>query len=423
MKKRIVSLDGIRGIAALSVLLHHINLGGKLTNQFSSPFLKEAYNTVSAGANAVTIFFVLSGFLIALYYSHVESSLEFIQKRYTRIFPIYFVVILFLWLSMQHQLPQKVYTQVFMLFLIAICMHFFWRKIKKVNKNFKKGLFLSFIALQIIVIFYLIFINFTYTKNIMEPKSTFLTFLVNITMTQPLTHKADYLELVQWSLVLEVLFYVLYPLVIIHLISFGKKRGYFVSFLFVCVTTLILFASEPFFPSISRASCFIAGIVAGTFYKSQSKNWIALEKVMKKPIINVLILFLFIVMQWGDLNIREKYFPALSVHYFYLSSWIFALTILASLIPDTVTSKIFSSKILVFCGAISYSLYLIHLPVIDWNHTMKGHIRLPLSPTLLNVFLFFSIITSAIVISYLLYTYVEKLYFEKVMLPDVRTKN
>ena len=92
-------LDEVRGLAALSVAVHHVALN---QNRDGIPGL---YRTFAApcvsrlGANGVSIFFVLSGFLIT-YLLLTEKQrfgtiqlARFYMRRVLRIWPLYFLVI------------------------------------------------------------------------------------------------------------------------------------------------------------------------------------------------------------------------------------------------------------------------------------------------------------------------------------------
>src|SRR5690242_9808502 len=88
-------LNGIRAIAAMLVIFAHVN-------EFAYLFkLSEFYTKIDIGAVAVTIFFVLSGFLIS--YLLIEESQQFgkislpkfYARRIFRIWPLYYAIILF----------------------------------------------------------------------------------------------------------------------------------------------------------------------------------------------------------------------------------------------------------------------------------------------------------------------------------------
>jgi peptidoglycan/LPS O-acetylase OafA/YrhL len=88
--KEIRSLTGLRGAAAVYVVLHHYFLGLSFTNPFST-FLAHGYL-------AVDLFFVLSGFVMTLNYSRMfhmgwsrTSMLTFLSRRIARVYPLYLV--------------------------------------------------------------------------------------------------------------------------------------------------------------------------------------------------------------------------------------------------------------------------------------------------------------------------------------------
>ncbi|ARQ12666.1 acyltransferase 3 family protein (plasmid) [Rhizobium etli] len=84
----IPSLDGLRGIAALLVVQAHIGL----------IFPNTAQHLMTMGSEAVGLFFVLSGFLMAhLYGSRPvtrENVLDFLVSRFARIYPVYLAAVL-----------------------------------------------------------------------------------------------------------------------------------------------------------------------------------------------------------------------------------------------------------------------------------------------------------------------------------------
>lgn len=80
-------LDGMRGLAALAVLLRHVEFAAGLSKK-GAPLLPHAYL-------AVDFFYVLSGFVIALAYERkLMSSLpigKFLLRRVIRLYPMAFV--------------------------------------------------------------------------------------------------------------------------------------------------------------------------------------------------------------------------------------------------------------------------------------------------------------------------------------------
>ena len=82
MRERYTTLDGLRGVAAICVVMFH----GKTWFGVVSP---------SNGYMAVDLFFALSGFVIAASYEHRfnygMTPWEFLKARFIRLYPLYFV--------------------------------------------------------------------------------------------------------------------------------------------------------------------------------------------------------------------------------------------------------------------------------------------------------------------------------------------
>jgi len=107
MQQRVVSLDFLRGLAALAVIIWHWNwlnfdpATGKLVlpsaDQLPIPFL--LYPIYKIGYLAVDLFFAISGFVFFHMYgerlTHGEiTAREFWWNRFTRLYPLHFVTLL-----------------------------------------------------------------------------------------------------------------------------------------------------------------------------------------------------------------------------------------------------------------------------------------------------------------------------------------
>ena len=101
-KNNITALDGVRAIACLTVLDFHINLVTRDTHLWYST--DPSHMLISAialsGASGVTLFFVLSGFLLFLPYAKAllfennwPSTRQFYLRRVLRIIPGYYVAL------------------------------------------------------------------------------------------------------------------------------------------------------------------------------------------------------------------------------------------------------------------------------------------------------------------------------------------
>ena len=94
--QRFKFIDGLRGIAALSVVLFHLNVAIQKHAPHAFPYYLD--QLFSVGYLGVQIFFVLSGFVIAysLRHAQIDSSffMQFFIRRSLRLDPPYWVVIM-----------------------------------------------------------------------------------------------------------------------------------------------------------------------------------------------------------------------------------------------------------------------------------------------------------------------------------------
>src|SRR5581483_7990763 len=232
---RLHALDGLRGFAMMLVFLTHVN------PQFiiqTFPFV-DWIGIFSSGVLGVSFFFILSGFLMAYLYPSPPSNVLFIQKRYTRIFPLFLTMTAFmLFLRNVPNIPWF-----YAIALLLICMltsHVVWvYGVKKIDKPIvSRTLLFAFIFLQVIVGgVYLFFVMpkspivFNQEWSVVAREG--LIGLVNATLTFPLGNYVPMLDGVYWSLAEEILFYVLYPWLIAPIVFLLQKKNKIIISLFV----------------------------------------------------------------------------------------------------------------------------------------------------------------------------------------------
>lgn len=121
---RLRSLDGLRGIASVVVVLHHVALSQR---NFASAYLKQElpepgslgwwlfsspFRVASLGSEAVIVFFVLSGFVVSLPAIRNRSSFDWLQYYISRCLRLWIpvavsVLLASMWVSFNAQAPYE----------------------------------------------------------------------------------------------------------------------------------------------------------------------------------------------------------------------------------------------------------------------------------------------------------------------------
>ena len=81
-ENRYLELDALRGVAAMLVVLFHLNMA----NADTEPIFKY-------GVTGVDLFFIISGFVIFMSINQVSSGREFVINRFARLYPTYWVCV------------------------------------------------------------------------------------------------------------------------------------------------------------------------------------------------------------------------------------------------------------------------------------------------------------------------------------------
>lgn len=98
IQERLLFIDGLRAIAALWVILYHFYHNSPYFDYFTSVLPEPLLFLCAKGWLGVEIFFVVSGYVIALSLSRdaitPRYTIGFIVRRYIRLYPPYFAIIL-----------------------------------------------------------------------------------------------------------------------------------------------------------------------------------------------------------------------------------------------------------------------------------------------------------------------------------------
>lgn len=83
---RIIGLDALRGVAAITVLLFHY------TRQYQELYGHTRFvPAFHWGRNGVLLFFIISGFVILMTLERAKSARHFVQSRFARLYPAFWV--------------------------------------------------------------------------------------------------------------------------------------------------------------------------------------------------------------------------------------------------------------------------------------------------------------------------------------------
>jgi len=421
-QNRLKALDGLRGLAALSVSLSHIGFG--ITSIIPFTFAEYAYRTLAVGPNSVQIFFVLSGFLMAYLYSSMGSVVGFIQKRYARIIPILSIVVLYL--SLVHYFDYKLawYQEAGFLLGPAIALFLSWKILSRWHHASKivTRIFYLFVFLQLVMLVF----NLTIATKLMT-LDVYKTPLISslhaglsyATLTMPFIRGTASFTSVLWSLPPEMYFYLLYPILAIPVLAIVRRYPWYVGALVALAVIKVLFDMDEALRgvlnmrtmNIARTSGFVVGMVVGGIALHMPTK---MQSIFSQKSINIVLLLFLVLIQAGDWSVRDGQSMWFMNQYYLMSSIVVGFVVIAAVIKGSLIERIFSHKILVFYGMISYSLYLTHSNVSKWIHQILEPLRdiLP-SIQLFSLVELASVLALNIAVSFLLYQLVEALYLNQ----------
>lgn len=409
-KLRLTTLDGLKGIAILSVMLTHMPLSN-LYELVPAYYHRLLAMLTGGGGVGVTFFFIITGFLMYLRHPTPLSIYGFISKRYVRLFPPFLVFVIFFGIMQFLKNPSPKF-QIELIVCLAIVMRLAIGVIGYFNSKFPIGkiLFFGFIVLQFVVAFYYVY----YLLNI--PSAVFyqiwqpvtqkiITFIVNVTLTLPFGQYIAQLDGVYWALVLELLFYILYPVVIapvffmINKTSGRKKHLLYISLLPFCFG-LFLIGERILGFTLLRLHYFIyffAGIIIASYYEKLKVKFGKFINLIAHPFWILACIFLSYSSIIINVYVSKIYDPWLTI--------IMVIPVSLLLFTAVVSAdkkNILTNPLLIMLGKLSYILFLTHSMVI---HIVEKTIP---SNSLANTFLIigYSIIGS-LILSIIIYYLTE----------------
>lgn len=313
--EHISALDGIRGLAIILVLFAHFVREDFYIKHFS--FAGSIITKLSLmGLTGVSLFFVLSGFLITGILLNTKNEEKYFRnfyaRRFLRIFPVYYLT-----------------------------------------------LFFVFTILPLII-------NFSEQSLLLKSKQIWLwTYLSNFPLVAGIWNKSDQFALGHfWSLSVEEHFYFLWPL-IIYFTDLNRLKLICKSIITISLTagisSTLLMRSYEFFRFLSWTTITFSGALAlGALIAIHRKEYGSLIKLTKLSHLWMLIFGILFIIEGF---IPRRYNADLRGIVAHQVSWFFYAGLIITALNASSTgfiSKIFTNKIITIFGKISYGIYVYH---------------------------------------------------------------
>lgn len=384
MTKRFQSLDGLRGLAVLLVVFFHLNREINI-NSFFPTYLQSISKSIFGGGQVgVDIFFLLSGFLIAYIFHEVPEFWGYISKRWARIFPVFWATVIFastVFLSKNTNIFIVIFQFSLIIFSGFILKNLF-------IKNYHKRVFWIFIIMQIAISGLGILYSLTINQLFLDSHHNFRLFvsvISNLTLTVPFFARMEYIDGAYWTLQSEIIFYFVYPILIIPFFRWVKNIKTFWQILLLVTVTFTTSVALHLLNqhilnlsliSVHRSFGLILGALIGYFWRKKLdtnsktihftffESRPSLIKIYQSKVFQLFTIFILPFVVWRDADVR---FHDATLYDHYSRSFLLiplVIVFLIALDENSWLHKILSGKILLFLGSISYSWYLSHNSVI-----------------------------------------------------------
>lgn len=356
-------LTGLRAIAALWVVLVHVEMAHPVNAPYWADLLLGSFGTLP-----VVFFFMLSGFILTVVYAGRVKGSRFCKRglkdyswaRFARIMPLYFVSLV----------PA--------LLILAIR----WNA---------RGALPSLEAMGIGTKFF-------------EMQGSTLDYLLRINIPA-------------WTLIAEAVFYALFPFFLRRILEVKGERiwrwigGYLALYLGVQgALTAFFMANSTWFGSFAHGvshfsppvfiPVFLVGMLLGVVYlRGMIPNWIQQRSGRIYISLGVCIL--------GTSMIQAPLLPVSLISAFIAP--LFCLTILAGSVKGNKTNKVLSSPVFQSLGMASYAIYITHWPVRDMVQPVFAAMGLS------DMWVGWLTVAVSILVGYIAHLWVEKPLHRKIL--------
>ena len=313
-------INGMRALAVLSVIVYHAKI-----DNFMKDFLPEIFfgkHLLSGGFIGVDIFFVISGYLISylilkeLQVTNRFSFSYFLERRVRRILPA-------------------------LLFMLVLCTFTSYVTHLQVSfVDFSKSLISSIFSFSN---FY-----FYFTDNIYNAENSLL---------KPLLHT--------WSLSVEEQFYIFFSIILVIAYRFHKEQ--IIKIILSLILCSLFFAqymsaldpSLNFYILPSRMFELLSGTLIAKLQLDRENKVIVKNYILSffMPKLGIFLIFYSLIF-FNDNMLLPSFLSLIPILGVVIFIWYAN--------KNEFFTRILSSRILVFIGLISYSLYLFHYPIFSY---------------------------------------------------------
>jgi peptidoglycan/LPS O-acetylase OafA/YrhL len=406
-KTRLDVLDGLRGFAMILVFLNHVD-SGPIVQAFPPSLQTFVLWFFLSGKIGISFFFILSGFLMGYLYKN-PAPVPFIQKRYARIFPPFLTMVAAM--TVFRHIPElSLLMRIAVIVGFAFVTRVVWVYIIE-RYNWGTRLISLFLVIQALVFVW-------YGFFIMRHPPVWFSHLpffireatitaVNATLTLPLGDYLPMIDGVYWSLIPEILFYLIYPFLFTPFLQSLSTKKLWVRILSFAALFPFFFGMSLLFKHVRGFGMmfieyflyFCVGITTAHIASSRKPDVHPRLKSFINPLFFCILLFLAYIP-------HPYYSPNVNLALKLLWSVPFGMVVYCLIDETTALSSFFSNRFLTWLGTISFSLYIVHTSIVDGMHLI-------FRPTTLVLNIIFIAITFcvAVGVAYLIHVIVEKLYF------------
>lgn len=313
-------IDGIRALAAIYVVFHHIVMHTGVQRDISTTF--GALSSIFFFGNyAVAVFIVVSGFCLMLPVINAGGKIRhnlrtFYLRRARRILPPYYLSIII--------------TLLLIVFFIG----------EKTGSAWDEGIPVT-------------------TKSL----------ITHLSVVQDAFGESYSLNHPLWSISVEWRIYLFFPLLVILWRRIGPFKTIFLTIVFSHLLSLVWRNCTGYTIAASYVGLFTFGMLAASIASSQ--NHLRIRRFYWGPIVLILTFVVMVVAIGEVIPFGGIKIPIAFINYL-VGVWAAGVIVYTSL-EENWLHGILKYPHLVFVGTFSYSLYLIHFPLIQilWQYAFK----------------------------------------------------